>query len=277
VKSWIRLWPLVTGGFLLTSSSLMSAGTWADHFSGGTLGSDWQGDRDFFSILDGTLDGISAAPLPPVPLHLVEVGTNWGDYAVQCSIDVVTPNLLICTKGALILRDNGKEGYVFALHVATQTIEVYRLSDHEMLLCTNAPLELKTWYRVRAELQGTTMNFFVDDQFIGTVTDDRSLTGAVGIAVQDTMETLFDDFSVTGPGIPNNGLALSLGPKITLSWPCALTNYTLKATADLSAAGAWYTVTNAPVSSNGQFSVTLDPSPGNRFYFLAPTNGTRQE
>jgi hypothetical protein len=193
-----------------------------------------------------------------------------GDYTVQCRIDVVTPNLLICTKGALILRDDGKDGYIFALHVATKTIEGYRISDHEMSLSQDAPLELKTWYLVRAELKGSTMSFYVDNQFIGTVTDDRSLSGAVGVAVQDTLRTLFDDFTVTGPGIPNNGLELSVGPKITLNWPSFLTNYVLKATSDLSATGAWYSVTNTPVSSNGQLSVTLDPSAVNRFYHLTP-------
>ena len=187
----------------------------------------------------------------------------------RMGIDVVTPNLLICTKGALILRDDGKDGYVFALHVATKTIEVYRLSDHEMLLSQDAPLELKTWYLVRAELKGTNMSFFVDEQFIGTVTDDRSLSGAVGVAVQDTMQTLFDDFTVTGPDIPSNRLALSVGQKITLSWPGFLTNYVLTATSDLSATGAWNTVTNTPVNINGQFTVTLDPSAGNHFYILA--------
>jgi len=112
----------------------------------------------------------------------VGVGANWGDYTVQCRIDVVTPNLAICTKGALILRDNGKDGYIFGLHVATKTIEVYRLSDDEMLLSKDAPLELKTWYSVRAELQGSTMRFFVDGELVGTVTDDRSLAGGVGVA-----------------------------------------------------------------------------------------------
>jgi hypothetical protein len=263
-------WLQLAGFILLVSTSFTFAGTWSDHFSGSVFGSDWRGDRDYFSILDGALDGISAEPLAPVPLHQVEVGTNWGDYAVQCRIDVVTPNLLVCTKGALVLRDNGTDGYVFALHVATQTIEVYRLSDHAMLLSQDAPLQLKTWYLVRAVLQGSTMSFFVDGQFIGTLTDDRSLSGAVGVAVQDTLETLFDDFTVTGPNIPNNGLALSVGPKITLNWPSFLTNYVLKAASDLSATGVWSTVTNTPVSSNGQFFVTLDPAAGNRFYLLAP-------
>jgi hypothetical protein len=270
MKTSARLLQLLAGSILLASTSVTFAGTWSDHFSGSVLGSDWRGDRAYFSILDGALDGISAQPVAPVPLHQVEVGTNWGDYTVQCRIEVVTPNLLICTKGALILRDNGTDGYVFALHVATKTIEVYRLSDHKMLLCRDAPLELKKWYLVRAELQGTNMSFFVDNQFIGTVTDDRSLSGAVGVAVQDTMETLFDDFTVTGPGIPGNTLELSVGRKITLSWPASLTNYVLQATADLSATGAWNTVTNTPDSTSGQLTVTLDPSAGNHFYLLAP-------
>ena len=118
MKTSVRLLQLLTGSILLASISFAFAGTWSDDFSGSVLGSDWRGDRTYFSILDGALDGISAEPIAPVPLHQVEVGTNWGDYTVQCRIDVVTPNLLICTKGALILRDDGKDGYVFALHVA---------------------------------------------------------------------------------------------------------------------------------------------------------------
>ncbi len=270
MKTWIRLLRWLTGSVLLSAAFLSVGGTWSEHFSGNNLGSDWQGDRDSFFIVDGTLDGVSVRPLPPVPMHQVEVGTNWGDYTVQCRIDVVTPNLAICTKGALILRDNGKDGYVFALHVASKTIEVYRLSDHEMLLSKDAPLELKTWYLARAELHGPTMKFFVDDDLIGTVTDDRSLSGAVGVAVQDTMETRFDDFTATGPEIPSNGLELSVGAKITLSWPGFLTNFVLKATSDLSATSAWATVTNTPVNIGGYLTVTLDRSPGNQFYALVP-------
>jgi hypothetical protein len=266
-RRWLRL---LTGSGFVAWSFLAAAGTWSDHFSGSVLGADWRGDRDYFSIVDGALNGISAAPIAPVPLHQVEVGTNWDDYTVQCRIDVVTPNLLVCTKGALILRDNGTDGYVFALHIATKTIEVYRLSDHEILLSQAALLELQTWYLVRAELQGATMSFFVDDQLVGTVTDDRSLSGAVGLAVQDTMETLFDDFTVSGPNIPSNGLELSRGQKMTLSWPSSLTNYVLKTTTQLSPATTWDTVTNTPTATGDQLSVTLDPSPGNRFYRLVP-------
>ena len=265
-----RLLRLLTAAGLLGWSFLAAAGTWSDHFSQTVLGSDWQGDRDYFSIVNGTLKGVSAEPVAPVPLHRVEVGQDWIDYSVQCRIDVVEPNLLVCTKGALILRDNGTEGYVFALHIATKTIEVYRLSNHEMLLSKDAPLELKTWYLVAAELQGATMTFFVDGQLVGTLTDDRSLSGRVGVAVQDALEALLDEFTVTGPNIPSNGLELSVGEKITVTWPSSLTNYVLKATSQLSPAPAWETVTNTPTTTGDQLGVTLDPSPGNRFYMLVP-------
>src|SRR5439155_5480171 len=116
-------------------------------------------DRDAFSIVDGALKGVSASPLAPVPLYLIEVGNDWSDYVLQCRMNVVTPNLLVCTKGALILRHKGKEGYVFALHVATKTAEVYRLSDQQMLLSKEVSLELRKWYRVRVELQASRLSF----------------------------------------------------------------------------------------------------------------------
>lgn len=254
---------------------LAAAGTWSDDFSGNILGAEWRGDRTSFYIIEGTLKGISAAPVAPVPLHRVEVGKDWDDYIVQCRINVVEPNLLVCTKGALILRNNGTDGYVFALHVATKTIEVYRLSDHEMLLSKEAPLELKSWYQASAELHGPTMNFFVDGQLVGTVIDARSLSGTVGVGVQDVLDGRFDHFSVTGPNIPDNGqpgngLELSVGQKVTITWPIALTNYLLKTTAELSPAATWAAVTNMPTTNGEQLSVTLDPSPGNRFYRLVP-------
>ena len=254
---------------LSLSCSAVRAGTWADDFSEPGLGADWSGNRDAFSISNGTLKGVSISPLAPAPFNLVEVGGSWSNYVVQCMIDVVSPNLVICTKGALVLRHNGKDGYVFALHVATQTIEVYRLTTEEMLLSKDAPLEFKRWYKVRAELEGDTMNFFVDDQLIGTVVDSRSPSGAVGVAVQDTAETDFDNFTLTGAGIPSNGLnAVLAGDKVMLVWPNALTNYALVSSSTIAPVPTWKGVTNIPVRDGAYFRVSLDLAPSNRFYRL---------
>src|SRR5512144_599895 len=109
-----RFWRWLTVLGFVGWSICATAGTWSDHFSQNVLGSDWQGDRDYFSIVDGALDGLSALPLPPSPFNHVEVGEDWSDYTVECRINVVEPNLRVCTKGALVLRDNGTDGYVFA-------------------------------------------------------------------------------------------------------------------------------------------------------------------
>jgi hypothetical protein len=76
MKTSARLLQLLTGSVLLASTSFTLAGTWSDDFSGSVLGSDWRGDRAYFSILDGALDGVSASPIAPVPLHQVEVSNG---------------------------------------------------------------------------------------------------------------------------------------------------------------------------------------------------------
>lgn len=197
-------------------STLAHAGTWNDHFYQQTLAEDWTGNRSAFQIKDGVLAGVSAVPIAPSPLYLVEIATDSTECDVGCWINVVEPNFHVCTKGALILRHSGEDGYVFALHEATQTIEVYRLATHEMLLKRYAKLALRAWYYVRAELRGPTMTFFVDGQLIGTVTDAQHPSGSVGVAVQDADAVWFDDFFVSGPGVKGNIDDISL-PELSVS------------------------------------------------------------
>jgi hypothetical protein len=239
----------------------VSGGSWTDHFSEGKLGPDWQGTRDFFTVTNGVLKGVSVSPLAPAPFHYVEVGKGWDNFVVECQINVVMPNLLVCSKGALLLRHTGDQGYVFAIHTATKKIEVYRLNSEELLLEKDAPLEFKRWYSLRAELQGPKMTFYVDGELIGTVTDSRSLSGSVGVVAQDVAETQFDDFIVRGPNIPSNGIEATLGKNgVTLSWPGSLTNYVLQSASALTTSSVWSRVTNAPVEVGDRKSVTLLPA-----------------
>lgn len=184
--------------------SQTSAGTWTDHFYQPTLGTEWTGNRSFFQIRNQVLEGESANPIGPSPLRLVEIAVDSTDCDVACWINVVSPNFRVCTKGALVLRHTGTNGYVFALHEATQTIEVYRLGTQEMLLKRDARIDLKKWYFVRAELRGPTMTFSVDGRLIGTVTDALQPSGSVGLAVEDAEAVWFDDFTISGPNIAGN-------------------------------------------------------------------------
>src|SRR6185295_1483199 len=193
----------------LSLTSLAWGGTWNDHFTQPTLAGDWTGNPSAFRIEAGVLQGQSAYPVSQSPLNVVEIAQDSTDCNVACWINVVAPNLRVCTKGALILRHSGNEGYVFALHEPTQTIELYRLSDHEMLLSKPAAINFKQWYRLRAELQDDEISLWVDENFIGKVNDARSPSGSVGLAVQDTEETQFDHFTITGPEIPDSGIVLT--------------------------------------------------------------------
>lgn len=204
--------------FLSLSAAFSFAGTWADNFDGAKLGLQWRGDRDNFSIQDGALRGVNAHPIMLFPLRWVEVGKDWDDYVVQCRINVVTPNLLVCTKGALILRHSKGEGYIFALHVANGTVEIYRLSSGEMLLSKAVPLELKTWYLVRAELQGDNLSFYLNNNLVGKLVDKDSASGAVGLGVQDALEVLFDDFTVIGPKVEPESAMIAIKKKIATAW-----------------------------------------------------------
>jgi hypothetical protein len=61
---------------------------------------------------------------------------------------------------------------------------------------------------MRAELRGNDLSFYVNDELIGKLEDGRSSSGSVGLAVQDTLEVLFDDFTITGPGIESGTAAV---------------------------------------------------------------------
>ncbi|HGJ63811.1 TPA: hypothetical protein ENS27_00315 [bacterium] len=204
---------------LLLIGSLSHAGTWFDGFLGETLDQSWKGDRENFYVADNMLNGRNAHPIQLLPLRFIEVGDDWDNYIVECRINVFMENLLVCTKGAIILRHNGNDGYVFALHVATKTVEVFRLSDGEMLLSETKPLELKNWYLVKAELNGENMSFYLDNELVGQIKDNRSLSGSVGLAVQDALAVYYDDFTVTGPNIDDHGIsAVKVHDKIPIAW-----------------------------------------------------------
>jgi hypothetical protein len=65
---------------------------------------------------------------------------------------------------------------------------------------------------------------------------------------------------------------LSIAPfgatQVKISWPVVLTNFALQAKPNLLSATAWANVTNQPVISGGQRTVTDSNSPSPKFYRL---------
>jgi hypothetical protein len=192
---------------------------WRDDFESPASLAEWTGDSANFWIQDGLLHGRSAHPIAVTPPRTIYIGEDWSDYVVQCKVNVHTPNLLVCSKGALALRQDG-DGYIFALHAATQRAEVYR-SSGEVLLSVPKKIELERWYQLRAELRGDELFFYIDGERIGQLKDQRSPRGAVGLLVEDALLVLFDDFQATGPNIPNGGhgtVAVEPAGKLAITW-----------------------------------------------------------
>jgi hypothetical protein len=64
-------------------------------------------------------------------------------------------------------------------------------------------------------------------------------------------------------------IAPATNHQISLAWTNTTTGFLLKQTSSLSPVIQWTAVTNNPVTSNGQFVVTLPVATGNRFYVLS--------
>jgi len=58
------------------------------------------------------------------------------------------------------------------------------------------------------------------------------------------------------------------GNNLQLAWPSDATNYVLEAAAGLASPSVWSTVTNTPISQNGQQIVTLSITNATRFFRL---------
>jgi hypothetical protein len=258
VRSRLPLLLLFVAGMAL-SGRLAQCGTWTDHFHKAPA-SEWNGDNEAFQVTtNGFLDGVSATPVGVSPRYQLELPLTLSNVVVSCWVKVVRPNTHVCTKGALLLRHDGTSGYIFALHQATQTVEVFRSFNGEMLFYQPAEIRLGQWYHLRAELNGPVMQFWVDGALIGTLNDDESASGKFGVAVQDADSVLFDDFTVTGPEVVGNvdGIAppeIELkrdDPLLTLRFPTeAGYDYILQKNSD-PGQHDWLTVTN--------FTVKLQP------------------
>lgn len=178
-------------------------GVWRDDFGGETLTEGWHGDVEAFRLEEGRLIGVSAHPIALV-LKGITVGDRWTHYTATVRVNVVLPNLAICSKGGLVIGKRNDRAFVFVLHTPSRQVEVFEWTTRRILLEAPFPLEYDEWHTLRADVEERSAQLFVDGVKAGKV-ENLDLAGGVGVAVEDTMKTLFDDFRVSGATIPNGG------------------------------------------------------------------------
>jgi hypothetical protein len=198
----------------------LRAGVWQDDFNGSALTPGWSGDVDAFRLEENRLVGVSAHPILP-SLAAITVGDAWTHYTATVRVNVVKPNLAICSKGGLVLGKRNGWALVFCLHTPSKQAEVFEWFSRNLRLASPMPLEYDEWHTLRVDVEARSARFIVDRVAIGSV-KDVDLSGSVGVVVEDTMLTLFDDFRVSGATIPNGGHGdvASVSPmgRLTTTW-----------------------------------------------------------
>lgn len=206
--------------FLVWLSLRAWGGVWHDDFGSETLTEGWNGDVEAFRLEEGRLLGVSAHPLALVPKGIT-VGDQWKNYTATVRVNVVMPNLAICSKGGLIIGKRDAKAFAFVVHPPSRQAEVFEWSTRRILLEVPFLLEYDEWHTLRADVEEHSAQFFVDGVRVGLV-ENFDLVGGVGVVVEDTMKTLFDDFRVWGPTIPNGGhgevTSLSPAGRLAATW-----------------------------------------------------------
>lgn len=181
----------------------LRAGVWQDDFSGNALAAGWGGDIGAFRLEANRLVGVSAHPILP-RLAGIWVGKDWQDYTASVRVNVAKPNLAICSKGGLALARRDGSAIVFAVHTPSQQVEVFEWFTRKPLVALPMALAYDEWHTLRADVEARSIRFIVDGVEMGTLRD-LDASGGIGVVVEDTMLTLFDDFRVAGETIPNGG------------------------------------------------------------------------
>jgi len=198
----------------------LRAGVWQDDFEGDALALGWKGDVEAFRLEGGNLVGVSAHPIAILPKSL-EVGNDWTNYTATVRVNVVMPNLAICSKGGFVLGKRNGWALVFALHPPASQVEVFEWFTRNEWFASPMLLRYDEWHVLRMDVGVRSARFFVDGVEIGSV-KDVDLAGSVGLVVEDTMRTLFDEFRVSGATIPNGGhgevAAVSPAGRLTTTW-----------------------------------------------------------
>lgn len=186
---------------LLTVSSSVFAGTWTDDFDDGIL-ADWKEAGVDIKWTESKGIVVSEVPQAESGRSLLVTGDlSWINYTVAVNLRVV--NLAGGDWCGILLRYNNEQSFLWVgLSVAWTSYAAGtadEMKEQELLR-----VGFGQWHELRAEVVNDNCKFFVNDELVLELVDGLLPSGQVGLFSQNSM-TEFDDFSVTGPEIPDGG------------------------------------------------------------------------
>lgn len=199
---------------LLVFSTSVFAGTWKDDFEDANL-ADWEQAGAAAKWIESK--GVVVSELPPVESgnrsFLVTGEQSWKDYTVTVNLRIV--NLVGGDWCGILLRYNDENSYYwFGLSAAWTSYAAGTANETKEQ--ENLRVGFGQWYALRVEAKNDNFKFFINDELAFELTDSLLPSGRVGLLTQNSM-TEFDDFSITGPEIPDGGPGFPVEPKDRLA------------------------------------------------------------
>ena len=145
---------------------------------------------------------------------------NWADYTIECKIMVTGGSYT----GVVFRAISDIEYYVFYMNVNENVVELWqhtgpgdtdRLEKFKHAPQGGVTILQNEWYDFRLVIEDASGQFYVNDELQDEVADLGYDHGTVGAWAWNTA-VAFDDFSISGPGVPE----VPVQPKgrIALTW-----------------------------------------------------------
>ena len=237
----------MAGLMLLLMTASAWAGTWSDDFESGNTDS-WavahEGGATTFETVDGELN-VEVQGEFATFIGLVN-SSHWRDYTVTVKTKILEIFGSFANGGIYLYESfpneqfyyffvgdrwgpedwkaliEASEGHIEAPYPGTpsegQGVIIYPVVGEiqEGKSKVFAP-ELDRWYTLKAVAQGSSTEFYVDDELVGTFDFSELSSGGVGVVVTNA-RVRFDDFTVTGPGVSLGATPVEPQAKLAMTW-----------------------------------------------------------
>ncbi|HID57293.1 TPA: DUF1080 domain-containing protein [Candidatus Poribacteria bacterium] len=146
---------------------------------------------------------------------------NWTDYTIECKIMITNGSYT----GVIFRAISDKKYCVFYMNANANVVELWQHigpgDTDRVMKFKHAPqggvrIARNEWYNFKLVIKGKSGEFYVNDELQDKVDNLEYDKGKVGAWAWAT-EVHFDDFSITGPGIPSE-TPVQPGGKTPLTW-----------------------------------------------------------
>lgn len=127
--------------------------------------------------------------------------TDWTNYVIEYRVKMLNGN----ANAWLNFRStmNNQNYYVEWLSLQYQTIDLQTNLDGkgwEEIVDHAYPVAIDTWYKIKVEAQGSSLQIWINDELVLKVNDARISSGGFDLGVMPDTHAQFDDIRVTSLG-----------------------------------------------------------------------------